>query len=419
MIIDFSVGNFRSVKEVQSINMTAANIVSKFKELDLQNVIKVNEKWTFLKSKAIYGANASGKSNLIRALVSFISLVDGSVKDDKLLNNQIDPFRLSSEYDDKPSFFQLMFLVDDVFYRYGFEATSKEIVSEWLFGTPGKKEVVFFTRERNQIEINEKKFSEGSKLKELVRENALFLTVVNSLNGEVSRKLATYISEIMVVSGLGDNRLYKIASEALDDELMKRKILGMLKVADVGIEDIWRLDINHDEDAISKGQDSENKNKRSFLMSTHKRMDVKKNEKTEIPFSFDLQESGGSKKMFEISPVILNALENNRPLIIDEFDARFHPLLTKKLVELFNSDLNKKTQFLFVTHDTNLLNAEILRRDQVSFVEKDRDDATHIYSLVEFKGVRNDSSFEKDYIKGKYGAIPFLGNFEIIFEDHA
>ena len=98
-------------------------------------------------------------------------------------------------------------------------------------------------------------------------------------------------------------------------------------------------------------------------------------------------------------------------LIIDEFDSRFHPLLTKKIVELFNSESNKNSQLIFTTHDTNLLSSEILRRDQIDFVEKDKYGASHLYTLVEIKGVRNNASFEKDYIQGKYGAIPFLGNF--------
>jgi hypothetical protein len=103
-------------------------------------------------------------------------------------------------------------------------------------------------------------------------------------------------------------------------------------------------------------------------------------------------------------------LKEGNPLIIDEFDSRFHPLLTRKIVELFNSSENTKSQLIFTTHDTNLLSPDLLRRDQIDFVEKDKYGASHLYTLVEIKGVRNDASFEKDYIQGKYGAIPFLGN---------
>jgi AAA15 family ATPase/GTPase len=115
--------------------------------------------------------------------------------------------------------------------------------------------------------------------------------------------------------------------------------------------------------------------------------------------------------MFELSPFIYKALKEGSPLFIDEFDSRFHPLLTKKIVELFNSAENKQAQLVFTTHDTNLLSSELLRRDQIDFVEKDKYGASHLYSLIEIKGIRNDASFEKDYIQGKYGAIPFLGNF--------
>ena len=128
-------------------------------------------------------------------------------------------------------------------------------------------------------------------------------------------------------------------------------------------------------------------------------------------FSFGIQESEGTKKMFELSPFIYRSLKEGFPLVVDEFDSRFHPLLTKKIVELYNSSENRNSQLIFTTHDTNLLSPDLLRRDQIDFVEKDKYGASHLYTLVEIKGVRNDASFEKDYIQGKYGAIPFLGDF--------
>jgi len=415
MIIEFSIGNYRSVKEIQTLSMEAANLVSKFKEIDIQNVHSINDKWSLLKSKAIYGANASGKSNLISGLKAFINIVNLSVKDDGILNSEVENFLLDDEYDDKPTFFQLMFLVDDVFYRYGFEATNEKIVSEWLFGTPGKKEVPFFVRETTGIEINDKQFSEASKLKQLVRDNSLFLTVVKSLNGKIAEKIIEFISRIVVVSGLSDRRLFAHAGAFLDNNDQKEKMVAMLKIADVGIEDVVRVDIE-EEDVPDIGSSR----KRSFIVTTHKRLEGKNRDKVDAPLSFDAHESEGSKKMFELSPIILSAIENCYPLILDEFDARFHPLLSRKLVEFFNSESNtKKTQFVFATHDTNLLDASLLRRDQICFAEKDKDGASHFYTLAEFKGVRNDASFEKDYIRGKYGAIPFIGDFNTIFESHA
>jgi hypothetical protein len=207
----------------------------------------------------------------------------------------------------------------------------------------------------------------------------------------------------------------------LEDDNTKEKIIDLLRIADIGIDDLHRLELSKDdlgEDAplelleeISKGK------KVARILTEHKRFNGKNKEVKPAVFSMTFHESEGSQKMFEVAPFILKSLNEKRVLIMDEFDARFHPLLTKRIVELFNSKTNKESQFIFATHDTNLLNARLLRRDQISFSEKDRFGATHFYSLVDFKGVRNDATFEKDYISGKYGAIPFIGDLSAVIED--
>ncbi len=422
MIIEFSVGNYRSIKNIQTLRLTAAKIKSKNPELDKQNVLHVNDKLNLLKSKALYGANASGKSNIIRALVSFIAIVHSSVKEEKILNRRIEPFYLSTDNEEQPSFFQLVFIVDKIQYRYGFEANDNIIISEWLFGTPGVKEVEYFTREGSNIHVNEKRFKEGSRFTgtineeaDITRPNSLFLTAVKALNGDISKMLINYISGIMVVTGLYDKLMYKIAGDALNDDSSKQKIADLLKIADTGIEDIHRIELDKENihnDSQELTKDIESDKKASIILTAHKKFDSNNKHIETISYPLIEHESEGSKKMFEISPFIITALESNRPLIIDEFDARFHPLLTKKLVELFNSNVNKGTQFVIVTHDINLLNGALLRRDQIGFIEKDKFGATRLYDLVKFKGVRNDASFDKDYILGKYGAIPFVKDFE-------
>jgi len=415
MIIDFSVENFRSIKEMQTLSMSAANIVSKYKEVDEQNLVKVSDKLSLLKTKAIYGANASGKSNIIKAMASFIEIVNNSVKNDKILEKQIVYFRLSTETEDKPTYFQLSFQLNNTLYRYGFEANKKEITSEWLFGIPGKKEVPFFTREGNDIKVNESQFKEGNKIIELysgngendiARNNALFLTIVKSFTNGIAKEVVDYISKIIVVSGLSDYSLYSKGEEFLSDE-NKTQMGKFMQISDVGINTIRR---HEQKSKNSEGADN------YFILTTHNKFDSNLNQVGLVDFFMLLDESEGTQKMFGISPMILQALNENSPLIIDEFDARFHPLLTKKIVELFNSDSNKGSQLIFATHDTNLLNAKLLRRDQICFVEKDKYGASHFYTLAEFKGVRNDASFEKDYIEGRYGAIPFLGDFNSVID---
>ncbi|MEK7263971.1 MAG: ATP-binding protein [Bacteroidota bacterium] len=395
--------------------MSAANIVSKNKEIDETNLIKISDKLSLLKSKAIYGANASGKSNLIRGLVSFIAIVSDSVRDDKILEERIDPFQLSTETVNNPSYFQLSFLLKGVYYRYGFEATVEEIKSEWLIGSPGKKEVPFFTREVSEIKINERQFKEGSKLLDLfksgnndvARNNSLFLTTIKSFyNVGIAKEIAEFIKNIIVISGLNDNTLYKNAERYLENNARKEKITDFLKIADTGIISLDKFVLEeHDEREIIK---------QSYVFTGHQTYNAASEATTTTILSLLNDESEGTRKIFELSPLIIESLEEKRTLVIDEFDARLHPLLTKKLVQLFNSESNKGTQFVFATHDTNLLDAQLLRRDQICFAEKDKYGASHFYTLVDFKGIRNDASFEKDYIAGRYGAIPFIGDFSTL-----
>ncbi|MFN3999058.1 AAA family ATPase [Algoriphagus sp.] len=425
MIEEFSFGNFWSFKEMQTLNMTAAKIKSKNTRLDSANLIPVEDELSLLKSKAIYGANASGKSNVIKALVTYIRIINESVRNEKVLE-MIESFQLSTESAGEPSFFQMIFRVDGIRYRYGFEANEISIKSEWLFSTPKLKEQALFIREGDQIiEINKTHFEEGQKSialsggqseGQIFRSNSLFLSSLASFGfGKVSKKLMEAISTITVVSGLGHHAGYRIASDYLNNSERKKFILNFLRKADLGIDDINAVELKAENLPKDFPEDlKQNLKKEKIIISSR----AKYNEKLEpigrSDFAFDVQESEGTKKMFELSPFIFESLQEGSTLVIDEFDARFHPLLTKKIAELFNSGGNKKSQLIFITHDTNLLSADLLRRDQIDFVEKDRYGASHLYTLVEIKGVRNDASFEKDYIQGKYGAIPFLGDFSTL-----
>ena len=209
--------------------------------------------------------------------------------------------------------------------------------------------------------------------------------------------------------------MYAYAGDSLSDSKKKKYIIDFLKYGDIGIEDIDSLELSSDDlpedvDEETK-KDFDKEKKKKLLISLRKKYNENLEVEESESFSFRMHESEGTLKLFELSPFIYEALKEGRPIIIDEFDARFHPLLTKKILELFNSNQNSKSQLLFTTHDTNLLSADLLRRDQIEFVEKDKYGASHLYSLVQFKGIRNNASFEKDYIQGKYGAIPFLGDF--------
>lgn len=422
MLEEFSFGNFWSFKEIQTLNMSAAKIKSKNSQLDDINVFPINKDTSLLKAKAIYGANASGKSNVIKALVSFIRIIKDSVKEEKALS-LIDSFQLSTETENKPTFFQLIFRIGKTRYRYGFEADEKSIKSEWLFSTPNKREQPLFIREGNLIldDINQTHFEEGVMYQKLFQnskdpiftDTSLFLTHLSSTGfGKLSKQIVKTISSISIISGLGHRGMYGIAGDSLGDSVKKKFILNFLKKADLGIDNLDTVEITNEnlpenlEDEVK-----EDLKKGKIIVSSRTKYNAELNSAGKSDFSFGMQESEGTKKMFELSPFIYRSIKEGTPLFIDEFDSRFHPLLTKKIVELYNSVENKKAQLIFTTHDTNLLSSDLLRRDQIDFVEKDKYGASHLYTLVEIKGVRNDASFEKDYIQGKYGAIPFLGDF--------
>ncbi len=436
LIQEFSFGNFRSFKEIQTLNMASARIKSKHEFLDENNLIKNydGKGISFLKSKAVYGANASGKSNIVKAFIVFLRIVGQSVKDEKVLQ-LVEAFKLSTETEDEPTFFQLIFWIENTRYRYGFETDDKRISAEWLYAKPGERELPYFIRDHQEIvEIDKTNFSEGNKFvrlfdgessdNELFRANSLFLSTISSLGfGKLSKQLTEAFASVLIINGLGNRDLFYHAGNQLLDKVKRKYIIDFLKYGDTGIESMDALEIPSDSipDGAAKSENGSDDKRKKLIVSARKKFDKDLEIKSIEPFLFEMMESEGTLKLFELSPIIFEALNENRPLIIDEFDARFHPLLTKKIVELFNSKRNKGAQLIFVTHDTNLLSADFLRRDQIEFVEKDKYGASHLYCLTQFKGVRNTASFEKDYISGKYGAIPFLGDFNKLlnFDDNA
>lgn len=437
MIIEFSVANFRSFKTLQTLSFVAANITSKDKKIDENNVIEIplvaSKKIKLLKSKAIYGANASGKSNIVKALSAFWRIIRHSVKNEKVISNEVQKFELSTETAYEPTFFQLIFIHENVTYRYGFEVKENKIFAEWLLGNPKGVEVPFFTRENRTVKVNERSFKEAKKYEslldnennEIFRDNSLFLTSVSAMGEKIAKSLVTEILTISMVSSVNDPMLKEIMREELQKDKQNGrniKIMELLQTVD-NIEQIEVTEMDKDdlpEEVLEELKDfihSEEWHIAPNFHSIRHVYDAENNKQSTIKGNFEEWESEGTKKFFYLSPMLINALEKGEMLIIDEFDARLHPLLTHKIVSLFNANITnpKGAQLLFVTHDTSFLQADIMRRDQICFVEKDKFGSSTLKTLVEFKGVRNDASFEKDYLQGKYGAVRFLNDLENAF----
>jgi len=308
-IQEFSFGNFKSFKDIQTLNLSAAKIKSKREDIDQNNVIKGNnnEGVSFLKSKAIYGANASGKSNIITALIAFFVIVKTSVKDEKILN-LVESFRLSTETENEPTFFQIIFWHQNIKYRYGFEADNKNIIAEWLYGKPKDRELPFFIRDRQEIlKLDKTNYRDGDKFKtlfgkdselnEIFRNNSLLLSTLASFGfGKLSKQLIDSFTSITLINGLSVQAMYmyEYAKDSLNDDKKKKYMLDFLKYGDIGIEDI--AESNGEMIGVVDEEQSSKKIKIKLLISNKRKFDENLISDETESFHFNEHESQGTKK---------------------------------------------------------------------------------------------------------------------------
>lgn len=420
MLVNFTVKNYRSFKQERTFSMEAGSI-KEHKE----SVINKG-KLSLLPIAVFYGANSGGKSNLIQAISTMRYMVRRSVQLNEGDELPYDPFALDKISDSQPTLFEIQFIKDEVLYRYGFEYTRKEIVSEWLYEKQfGEKEYELFVRSRDLIDVSPKRFPEGEGKEDLTNSNRLFLSLVAQLKGEKSNSVMGWFRQCNVLSGI-DSEGYeaftlKMFLEHLNgadeaQEFFKTMQLGFTRFS-VKKVDIPKDALNSAPESI-KSQIEKDLTTGNFVepITTHNVYDENGFVVGERNFHKNQMESEGTKKVIEMSGPIFDTLNEGKTLIVDELDAKLHPLLTRNIVLLF-MDPEKNphgAQLIFATHDTNLLDLEIIRRDQIWFAEKDKVEATDLYSLVEFKDedgkkVRNDRDIKRDYIRGRYGAIPFIG----------
>jgi AAA15 family ATPase/GTPase len=429
MLIEFSVANYRSFKDKVTLSMVSADIVSEDAELDQNNVFQVDDQLKLLKSAAIYGANASGKSNLVKALSFMRWLMINSSKETQSTEEiNVEPFILSTQTEAEPSFFEIVFILDSHKYRYGFEANRKMVISEWLFSLTNGEELNLFNRtyhqESHKSDIISSEIFSADGLERRTRQNALFLSVSAQFNVSIAEKILNWLTEnIKIISGLRLEGLLEYTTKCLSEDHPYRKdVIQLVKRLDLGIKDLsvqpkTKLDVED----LPKDIPEELKkllsevSYRQPISTSHQQFDAQGSYVSMKPFTLVQHESEGTKKIVSIAGPLIDILKNGRTLIFDEFDARLHPLISKAIVELFNSqetNLNN-SQLIFVTHDTNLLSKRLFRKDQIWFIEKNKYGVTDLYSLVEYK-INNDDFSEEDYIKGRYGAIPFVGDLSQI-----
>jgi hypothetical protein len=337
---------------------------------------------------------------------------------------------LNTDTVNKPSFFEALFLIEGVRYRYGFELSPEKVHTEWLYQSKASAEKPLFIRDGEAIEVSGGRFPEGKNLESKTRENALFLAVCDLFNGEISKKIMGWFSNGNTISGLSHENYRGITFQMLKDPACRPSMVEFLGKLDLGFDEVQVEELEFSPEELPENMPlalrlrlaAEMKGKKTFRFNTmHNQFSPSREKVGKTVFNLDVQESSGTRKVFDLLGPFFDTLMTGRVLVVDELDAKLHPLLTNALVGLFNAEETNphNAQLIFATHDTNLLSYGSFRRDQIYFTEKDKEGATELYSLIEYKEegatVRKDRSFEKDYVQGRYGAIPYLGDFSKLF----
>ncbi len=394
MLVQFGIKNFLSFKDTAIFDMSA---IKNCKE-HTSNLISIPlVKENFLKVATIYGANASGKSNLFLAMQTFQDIVRKSLNTnpnpkDTALSDGYHPYTFLNERSNTE--FSVVFILDDSEYSYGFEYNETEIFAEWLYKKDfnTKRTATVFEREKGEVRFGSCVKKICQPLSKLIPAQTLVLTFLNKLSIDTPIFNTVYngiLETFIAPSNLFENPVFlqEYLRDVIDTD--KSDLLRFLAEIDTGICDI---DYTITDD-------------KPEFFSYHKGVDGKL-----YPLKLRVESEGTLKSI----AIFINAKEatlNGKTIFIDELNSRLHPLLLKYIIDIFNSEKNKMGQLIYTTHDTTLLNSRFFRIDQIWFVEKDEYGQSKLTALSDYK-LRSDASFEKDYLSGVYGGIPFLGDFE-------
>ena len=417
MLIEFKIKNYRSFHGEAVLSMVA----SPDKSLS-QNILSSPAfgNRNLLHSAVIYGANAAGKTNLMSAASFMASFVNQS--SERKINTPINikPFLLTGVSNLEPIEFEVTFMDDEnVRYQYGFQLTGELILREWLVAYPKGLPQTWFERESTQKDNPEPTWYFGRNLKgqnnqiaDLTRPDVLFLSNAARFNHQQLSRVFRWFQKsfkVLNASELEPTLLTYSAVKAREDDRLGVDLHRLLEVADFGITG---FDV-HEETYTDQNlpEDMPAELRKQLVNKKHLNISMRHpiNGQAEVSFPLE-EESSGTQRFFALSGPLAEVLENGWTLLVDELDSSLHPLLVHYLIELFHSPRTnpKGAQLIFNTHDTTLMDSSLFRRDQIWFVEKDRQGCSHLYSLLEYSP-RKGESLARGYLQGRYGAIPFLG----------
>jgi energy-coupling factor transporter ATP-binding protein EcfA2 len=414
VLLEFRVRNFRSFGEESVLSMVASGDSA----LEETNTAPTNIESLprVVRSAVVYGANASGKSNLLRAMNLMRGVVMESVTLQHGQSFNVQPFRLDSALKDEPTLFEITIVMDGIRHQYGFEFTPTRIVAEWLLVYQKVKPQRWFDRridsETGKDVFEFSSFLAGQKRgwQEATRPNALFLSTAVQLNSEQLRPLHSWFAESFIVLLEGGHLPFDFSTNMVQTQEGQTAVTTLMGSADIAISSISAVRKKGFAQQFSFGPavgkaDSERK-EIDLLVPTFR------HQAGEVSADFDyLDESQGTQKLFSLAGPLLDIIRNGKVLVIDELDRSLHPLLVRQIVRTFQDPAQNQrgAQLIFSTHDTTLLDSQFLRRDQVWLTEKRRNQSSELVPLTEFSP-RKGEALEKGYLSGRYGGVPVLAD---------
>jgi len=420
MFVSFSVGNYLSFKETVKFSLEASSI----REFRDKNVFDTPlNNLSLIRSAAIYGPNAGGKSNLLKSIAFVARLIKDSAKG--FQSNEIWPdnrFKLSTSTVGKPSFFEIEFIHDNEGkYRYSFSLDDKGIVNENLFYQTKNKENNIFNRDGAKILVEEK-FNVNSQVIESTRPNALFLSTASMFNISWASDIISTISKLRYIHlRIPSSMAFAEATgDLLEDSRYGAQVKQLIAASNLGFKEVVTDTLSIKPESTDSSKESLQRflfsdSKLKLIFTIHNQLDEKGTITKQIPFSFD-EESDGTKKYFSLIGPIVEALGEGKVLFIDEFTSHLHPLLAEQLIKLFhNPQINiGNGQLILATQNTYLLNEDLYRKDQIFFIQKDEFSASKITNFSQLKDIRQDSNFEKRYIHDRQ--LGFVPNWSLNLE---
>ena len=420
MLVEFSATNFRSYRETQTLSMVRGKLRDDDKLESHSFPFPDKNEMGLLCSAAIYGANASGKSNLIRALGVMQKVVKASAGWQRGEGLPVTPFALTKETIVAPSEFEITFYKNGTRFQYGFSATQDKVIEEWLFAYPNGRSQSWIEREWDE---NTQSYNWGrmealkgqKKLwKDSTKGNSLFLSTAVQLNCEQLQPVFDWFESTLRIAGIkGLDASY--TAKLCKEESVRKEVMQFLQSADLNIADIHIENRALNPDDIQFAENMPLPVREHFLknMLSKDYIDIKLRHKGEGDSSMVLElddESDGTQKLFSFAGPWLDVLKNGRVLFVDELHDNLHPLIVRMLVKLFHS---KKTnpnnaQLLFTTHETSIMSQDVFRRDQVWFASQEGSNGTYLTPLSDFRVRKGVEDIERHYLNGRYGAVPYL-----------